>query len=211
MKQIRSFREFSIDENMDYSNNLIIVDVQYSFRKFFTEMYINLLQKHCENFENVYLIWDNHHEGKNVDKDYLFDDEPEIPISDELYKFPNTKSIIEKRYNYDVDANFYKKILSKEVFQQVSELEDNKKLKRGDLFPTTEGTVIVYIGNHHRWFHCPKKLYEVLTSLKNKKVEIVGGSDSECFLDVMTTAQSLGCDITPNHKFIWSANHCPIK
>jgi len=81
MKQIRSFRDFSIRENTKYCNHLIIVDVQKSFRKFFTEMYINLLQKHCENFENVYVIWDNHHEGKNVDKDYLFHESPEIPIS----------------------------------------------------------------------------------------------------------------------------------
>lgn len=211
MRQILRFEDFLIQETLKYDSNLIIVDVQKSFKRFFTEMYINLLQKHCENFENVYLVWDNHHEGKNVDKDYLFHKEPEIPISDELYTFPNTKSIIEKRYNYDVDASFYKKILSKEVYKKITELEDSKTLKRGDLFPTTEGTVIVYIGNHHRWFHCPKKLYEVLTKLKDKKVEIVGGSDSECFLDVITTAESLGCTITPNHKFIWSASHCPIK
>jgi hypothetical protein len=211
MSKILSFNNFKLTENYKDCKNLIIVDVQRSFRKFFTEMYINLLQKHCNNFENVYVIWDNHHEGKNVDKDYLFHESPEIPISDELYTFPNTKSIIEKRYNYDVDVNFYKKILSKEIFQKVAELEENLKLKRGDIFPTTEGTAIIYIGNHHRWFHCPKKLYEVLITLKNQKIEIVGGSDSECFLDVMTTAESLGCNITPNHKFIWSANHCPIK
>ncbi len=211
MKKILRFEKFSIHETKKYNNNLIIVDVQKSFRSFFSEMYINLLQKHCENFENVYIVWDNHHEGKNVDKDYLFHEEPEIPISDELYKFPNTKSIIEKRYNYDVSADFYKKILTKDVYHKILELENNKGLKRGDLFKTTEGTVIVYIGNHHRWFHCPRKLYEVLTNLKGQKIEIVGGSDSECFLDVMTTAEALGCDITPNHKFIWSANHCPIK
>jgi len=205
MKWIKTF------ENYNDIKDLIIVDVQKSFRKFFTEMYINQLTKHCNNFENVYLIWDNHHEGKNVEKDYLYDKDPEIPISDEFYNFPNLKEIIEKRYNYDVDVDFYKKILDKDLYNKISYLEEKKQLKKGDFFPTTEGTVIVYIGNHHRWFHCPKKLYDVLKSLQNQKIQIVGGSDSECFLDVMTTAQSLGCDITPNHKFIWSANHCPIK
>jgi len=36
-----------IEEN---SSSLIIVDVQKSFRKFFTEMYINELSKHCKKF-----------------------------------------------------------------------------------------------------------------------------------------------------------------
>lgn len=211
MKKIKSFQKFIINEVNEVSKNLIVVDVQKSFRRFFSEMYINQLQKHCENFENVYLIWDNHHEGKNVDSDYLFDESPEIPISDELYTLPNIKSVIEKRYNYDVDVNFYKKILHKEVYDKILNLEKGKKLKRGDMFHTKEGTAIVYIGNNHKWFHCPKKLYDILNKLKNQKIEIVGGSDSECLLDVTTTAESLGCKITPNHKFIWSATHCPIK
>ena len=86
-------------ENYEQSDILIIIDVQKSFKKFFTEMYINQLTKYCNNFNEVYQIWDNHIDGKNVDKDYLYDDEPEIPIHDDLYHFPNQKDIIEKRYN----------------------------------------------------------------------------------------------------------------
>ena len=198
-------------ENYEQSDILIIVDVQKSFKKFFTEMYINQLTKYCNNFNEVYQIWDNHIDGKNVDKDYLYEDEPEIPIHDDLYHFPNQKDIIEKRYNYDVDADFYKKILDKEVYDKISDMEESKSLKKGDVFPTKEGTVITYIGNKHVWFHCPKKLYELLNSLKSKNIKIVGGSDSECLEDVFTLAEKIGLNIKRDHRYIWSANHCPIK
>jgi hypothetical protein len=198
-------------ESYEQSDILIIVDVQKSFKKFFTEMYINQLTKYCNNFNDVYQIWDNHIDGKNVDKDYLYEDEPEIPIHDDLYHFPNQKEIIEKRYNYDVDADFYKKILSKDIYNEIKNLEKDKKLKKGDTFQTKEGTVITYIGNNHVWFHCPKKLYELLNKLKGKSITIVGGSDSECLDDVFTLAEKIGLNIKRDHRYIWSANHCPIK
>ena len=198
-------------ENYEQSDILIIIDVQKSFKKFFTEMYINQLIKYCNNFNEVYQIWDNHIDGKNVDKDYLYENEPEIPIHDDLYHFPNQKDIIEKRYNYDVDADFYKKILDKEVYDKISDMEESKSLKKGDIFPTKKGTVITYIGNKHVWFHCPKKLYELLNSLKGKNIKIVGGSDSECLDDVFTLAEKIGLNIKRDHRYIWSANHCPIK
>ena len=205
MRYIKTF------ESYEKSDILIIIDVQKSFKKFFTEMYINQLTKYCNNFNEVYQIWDNHIDGKNVDKDYLYEDEPEIPIHDDLYHFPNQKDIIEKRYNYDVDADFYKKILSKDIYDEIKNLEKDKKLKKGDIFSTKEGTVITYIGNNHVWFHCPKKLYELLNSLKGKSVTIVGGSDSECLDDVFTLAEKIGLNIKRDHRYIWSANHCPIK
>jgi hypothetical protein len=205
MKWIKTY------ENYNPTENLIIVDVQKSFRSFFTEMYINQLTKHCNNFKNVYQIFDNHHEGKNVDKDYLYDENPDITISSELYNFPNVKERIEKRYNYKVDADFYKKILDKEVYDKISDMEEKKQLKRGDIFPTKEGTYIVYIGNNHKWHHISKKLYGILESLKGQNVEIVGGSDSECLEDIFVSATTLGVNIKRNWKFIWSASHCPIK
>ena len=190
---------------------LLIVDVQKSFRKFFTEMYLNELKRYCKNFKSVYQIFDNHIDGKNVGVDYLYNDNPEIPIHPDLYTFKNQIDIIEKRYNYDVDADFYKKILDKKIYNEISDKEERELLKKGDIYKTKEGTIITYIGNKHKWFHCPKKLYNILNSLKDKSIEIVGGSDSECLDDVFTTAESLGVKIKRNHRYIWSANHCPIK
>lgn len=204
MRFIKTFESYNED-------TLIIVDVQKSFRKFFSEMYLNELKKYSKNFNNVYQIWDNHIDGKNVDKEYLYDINPTIPIHDDLFYFPNQKDIIEKRYNYKVDADFYKKILDSDIYEEISKKEEEKTLKKGDVFPTKEGTIITFINNNHVWFHCPKKLYELLIELKGRDVVIVGGADSECLEDIVTTAESLDVKIKRNYKFIYTASSCPIK
>jgi hypothetical protein len=205
MKYIKKFENYKDD------STLIIVDVQKSFKKFFSEMYIHKLKEYCNQFSNVYQIWDNHHHGKNVDKDYLYDKDPEIPIDKDLYHFPNQKELIEKRYNYDVDADFYKRILDKEVYNDIKQKEDNKTIKKGDLFKTKEGTAIVYIGNNHKWMHLPIKLYNLFLELKGKEITIVGGSDSECLEDIYISGISMGVKMKRDHKYIYSANHCPIR
>jgi hypothetical protein len=173
-------------------------------------MYLNELKKYCEEFSEVYQIFDNHVDGKNVEKDYLYDENPTVPVHGDLYWFPNQKEIIEKRYNYDVDVDFYKNVLDKKVYDLVKFKEDKTEIKRGDMFPTKFGTHIVYIGNNHKWYHLPKKLHDLLLKLRGKDVVIVGGADSECLLDITTTAESLGVNLTKNYKFIYTANHCPI-
>jgi hypothetical protein len=198
-------------EKFNQNSTLIIVDVQKSFRKFFTEMYLHKLKEYCNQFASVYQIFDNHVDGKNVDKDYLYDDNPEIPIHSDLYYFPNQVDIIEKRYNYDVDSDFYKKILDKDVFKKIKDKENRDKLKKGELFLTKEGTAIVYIGNNHKWFHIPKKLYDLFITLKGKEVIIVGGASGECLDDIHTSAISMGVNIKEDHRYIYSASHCPIK
>jgi len=201
---------------------LIVVDVQKSFKKFFNEVYLHELKKYCNEFSKVYQIWDNHVDGKNVDKDYLYDEDPEIPVHKDLYHFPNQTDLIEKRYNYDVDADFYKKVLTPETYKEVSDKEDANELKRGDFFPTNEGTLIIYIGNNHKWYHMPKKLHELFTEVAEaqsmneglsevKDVILVGGADGECLTDVETAAEAMGVKLRLNHKYIYSASHCPIK
>ena len=210
MKYLKLFENFGKN-----NSTLLVVDVQRSFFKFFNEMYLNELKKYCNNFTDVYQIFDNHVDGKNPDKDYLYDENPDIPVHKDLYNFPNQKDIIEKRYNYDVDVEFYKKILSKEVYQQIKSQE--KTLKKGQYFPTKEGTIIVFIGNNHQWFHVPKKLYELFMKFKEAQSEgdgvitIVGGASNECLTDIVITAKALDVKIKEDYKFIYSANHCPIK
>jgi len=203
MQYLKLFENFQ-------NETLIIVDVQKSFKKFFTEMYLHELKKYCENFSEVYQLWDNHVDGKNVDKDYLFDNNPDIPVHNDLYNFPNQKDIIEKRYNYDVDVDFYKKILDKETYDLLKSKEDSDGLKKGDLFKTKEDTAIVYIGNNHQWFQVPKKLFNLFQQLKGREVTIVGGADSECLSDVYTSAESMGVKIKRDWKFIYTATSCPI-
>jgi hypothetical protein len=210
MKYISLFETFSNQTKQI----LLIVDVQKSFSEFFTDNYCKELKNFCKNFDEVYQIFDNHHQGTNIDKDYLYDDSPKADDTSDLYNFPNQSDVIEKRYNYDVDVNFYKKVLDEETFELIKSKE--KKLKKGEFFKTTEGTIIVYIGNNHKWFHVPKKLYDLFNKLKeaqkeNLKIVIVGGAKGECLEDIITAANSLGLEIIKNDNFIYSATNCPIK
>ncbi len=193
------------------TDNLIIVDVQKSFSKFFTTKYLKELNSYCNSFKDVYQIWDNHVDGKNVDKDFLYEENPEIPIHNDLYTFNRQKELIEKRYNYNVKIDFYKSILDSRIFNEIKNKEDSKTLKKGDKFQTTKGTYIIFIGNKHRWTHIGIKLVGLFKSLESKHATIVGGSDSECLEDIFVSAESFGIRIKRNWRFIYSANHCPIK
>ena len=104
--------------------------------------------------------------------------------------------------------DFY--LLDKEVYKEISDKEDRKELKKGDIFPTKEGTYIVYVGNNHKWHHLSKKLYDLLLSFKNKTVTIVGGADGECLEDIVTSAETLDVKIKRDYKYIYTANSCPI-
>jgi hypothetical protein len=209
-------------ESHNRKDILIVVDVQKSFKEFFNDTYLNELKKYCNRFDRVYQIWDNHHLGRNVDKDYLYDEDPEIPVHKDLYHFPNQAELIEKRYNYDVDADFYKKVLSPDTYKEVSEKEDANELKKGDFFPTNEGTLIVYVGNNHKWYHMPKKLHELFEEVVEaqsvneglnevRDVILVGGADGECLTDIETAAVAMGVKLKRNERYIYSASDCPIK
>jgi len=217
MKYLKTFESHSTNDI------LIIVDVQKSFKKFFTDNYIKELKSYCKRFNKVYQIWDNHHLGKNVDKDYLYDEDPDGQDNhDDLYEFPNQVDLIEKRYNYDVTVDFYKPVLDDDVYEEIKRKEDSSELARGDFFHTNEGTLIVYVGNNHKWYHVPKKLHELFTEVAEAQnineslsevndVILVGGADGECLMDVETAAEAMGVKLRLNHKYIYSASHCPIK
>lgn len=198
------------------SSHLMIVDVQKSFKEYFSIQYVEALKTYSKSFNSVYQIWDNHIDGKNVDLDYLYDDEPDIPIHSDLYRFPNEVELIEKRYNYDVNIDFYKSVLSTDDYTRISEMEDRKKIQIGEMVKTTKGTLLVYVGNNHVWYHCPKKLYDILIEIKTAQTNgssslvIVGGSDSECLEDVFVCAESLGIKIVRDYKYIYTATNCPI-
>lgn len=215
MRYLKTFESHSSDDV------LIIVDVQKSFSKYFTDAYVSQLNDYCRSFGRVYQIWDNHVEGKNVDKDYLYDEDPEAPMNGDLYHFPNQADLIEKRYNYDVDADFYRKILDNSVYEEIKSKEKSNSLVKGDFYPTKEGTLIIFVGNNHRWYHMPKKLHELFVELNQaqsvnesrvvKDVILVGGADRECLDDVETAAKVMGVRLKRNRNFIYSATNCPIK
>ena len=195
-------------------NTLIIVDVQHSFSKYFTDKYLDELKKYCQKFKKVYQIWDNHCDV-HVDNDYLYEKEPDVPSShNDLYIFPNQLKgdggIIEKRYKYQVNVDFFKNILDESVLNDIKTREKSGSLKEGDLFKTTEDTAIVYINNNHKWMHVPLKLYNLFLELKGQTVVFVGGSETECLLDVVASAKAMGINVVEDKNYIYSATHCPF-
>lgn len=187
----------------------MVVDVQKSFKKFYSAAYLQAVMDLCKKYPNIYQIWDNHID-KDDDKDYLYHENPEVPIHNDLHTFPNQKLLIEKRYHYDVNVDFFKKVLDKETFQIMKDKESRQALKKGDKFKTKNGTYIVFVGNKHRWFHVPKKLFKVFQMNQGKSIDIIGGSDSECLEDIITSGISLGVNMKRIWKYIYSATHCPI-
>jgi hypothetical protein len=206
MKHLKAFENFKTN-----GTNLIIVDVQKSFKKYFTDMYIYEVQKYAKQFSNVYVIYDNHYQGKDVDPDYLYDEVQDDLDDDEVYDFKDGQILIEKRYNYNVNVDFYRKILDEKTYNDIKNKEKNNQLKIGEVFPTTQGTAIVFVNNNHKWFHIGKALYQTLVQLKNQQATIIGGSSWECLKDVKIAAQSLGVKIVENKNYIYSATFCPIK
>jgi hypothetical protein len=203
MRYIKYFESFNKDRI------LIIVDVQKSFKKFFNDKYLAELNKYCNEFSKVYQVWDNHSDGKHPDKDFLYQENPDIENKDDLYKFNKQKDLIEKRYTYDVDVDYFKDILDENTFNEIKSKGEN--IKKGEYFNTTEGTIIVYIGNNHRFFHLPKKLYDLFKSIKSEEIVVVGGAKMECIEDIMVSAKALGLNLLKNDRYIYSATSCPIK
>lgn len=204
MEYIKTFEKFENSGKI-----LMIVDVQKSFKKFFNDLYVNELKKYCNKFDTVYQLFDNHVDGKNVDKDYLYDREEEAQTDHkDLYDFPNQIDVIEKRYRYNVSLDFFKKIIDSKTFAQMKSKEEKNQLKVGDIVTTKMGTILVFINNNHRWFECPKKLYDIFQQLKGKEVIIVGGAREECLKDVVVAAEALGVIVKINFIFTYSATQC---
>lgn len=205
MKYLKEYKNFEND------SVLLIIDVQKSFKEFFNDKYVSELRKYCEKFDRVYQVYDNHVEGKNPDKDYLYDENPPSPISGDMYTFPNQVDIIEKRYRYDVEIDFFKSELTQAQYEEIEKKEKNKKIEVGEIFHTKKGTILVFINNNHNWFECPIKLYNLLKDMKGKEIVMIGGADRECFTDVEITAKSLGVDVKRQDRYIYSALGCKIN
>lgn len=186
---------------------LLIIDVQKSFSDFFSDNYLSKLAEHCKSFNDVYQIWDNHIDGKNVDVDYLYDETPDVDVNhDDLYHFPNQKKLIEKRYTYDVNISFFEKILDESLYNKIK----NNNFKLGDYYETNKGTSIIYTDNNHKWFHISKRMKEVFEIMKGCTVEIVGGADKECLQDIEIALNHFGIKFKRNEKLIYSAKGSKI-
>lgn len=198
MKYLKTFESFAtIDDTV-----LFVVDIQPSFNNYFSDNYLEEVKKYCEKFSEVYQIFDNHIDGKDVDSDYLYSLHPIINTKEELYTFPNQKDILEKRYLYDVDSDYFRNIIDEKTLAKMEKLEKDNKLTEGMMFKTKYNTIVVYTGNNHQFFHCGLKLYYLLLDIKKqgKNIELIGGAHRSMY---QTLSSDVNTDKKINSECIW--------
>lgn len=205
--KILTLKEFTINENIsliDHDGILLVVDVQSNFKKYFPtdpNGYLKKLDNYCEEFSSgttdlkgVYQIWDSNRGSKPT------------------YRFKNQKDLVEKKFGVKKFYSKYKGgfkewiyyIFDDKTMQQFN--AKNNKFKEGDAFKIKDkNEFLIFIGNTHKWFYVNDELVELFTKLKNKKVIVVGGAESECLEDVYIALKSFNVTPVYNHQYIYSA------
>ena len=187
---IQEYKIFEAKNKLD-GTDLLIVDVQENFSKFFNDIYLEELNKYCKKFKRVFQIYDT-----------IDSDKPS-------YIFPNQVAIYDKMYGGELlidDVEYY---FTEPMWDEVKQkLEDVPDV--GDLFETIYNDYWVYIGGQHEWFNCSEELAKLFKNFKqqNRKIILVGGADNECLTDIYETMLAFGVDVELNNEFIYSFNGC---
>lgn len=185
----------AIYEEKNNCTDLIIVDVQENFKRFFSNTYLIELRDYAEKFQLVHQIWDN------------------IDADNESYYFPNQVNSFEKAYGGEltrdeVDYYFYDERTKEAIYNGF----DNG-FESGAKFETNHGDYWIYIGSYHEWFYCSKEIADFAKKLADnkRKVCLVGGADQECLYDTYITLQAFDVDVEYNYDYIYSASHNPYE
>lgn len=188
---------------IDHDGILLIVDVQSNFKKYFpvdSGSFLKKLDKYCEEFpiddelKGVYQIWDSNRGSKST------------------YKFKNQRDLIEKKYGVKKFYSKYKGGFNEWIYyifddKTMEQFQSrNNKFKEGDAFKIKDkDEFLIYIGNNHKWFYVNEELVDLFKKLRNKKIIICGGAESECLDDVYIALKSFNVNPIKNHQYIYSA------
>jgi hypothetical protein len=205
----------SLFENNNPIKNLIIVDVQQEFNKFFPTNYIENINKYCENFENVYQIWDGHKYDPNL--------KTNIVIENPTWTFPNQKEDFRKVYGTTASEDVKElcrtanKMLTspkeREKYGYIT-IKEGSRLNVDDDFNLLKADdkadrFLVKISNKHNWFYVNEKIAEFLLKF-NESAVILGGADYECLTDLIVTIKSFAITLQRKEDLIYSAQTKPI-
>jgi hypothetical protein len=159
-------------------NVLIIVDVQVHFKSV-TDEYVDGIFELCEQFDEVYQIWDA------------------VDVNTPDFKFPNEVDRIRKEYGGELleeDIEYYDfsekdKVRLKEGF--------NDDFDSGEIFVAGQKPKrqwFLYVGGIHSWFIFEEKLFALFEKLKKegKQAILCGGAEEECLEDIRVLALSMG-------------------
>jgi hypothetical protein len=159
---------------------LIVVDVQVHFKSV-SDKYVDGIFELCEQFNEVYQIWDA------------------IDVNTPDFKFPNEVDRIRKEYGGE--------LFEEDVDEYEFSEKDKERLKEGfnDGFDSGELFVagqepkrhwFLYVGGIHPWFIFEEKLFALFEKLKNegKRAILCGGAEQECLEDIRVLAMSMDLD-----------------
>lgn len=189
------------EKKQDKKKDLIIVDVQQEFSKYFTKSYIEDLQKYCLEFGRVFQIWDD-----------VSSDEPS-------YDWPNLTINLKKSYGGELDKSDIEHYVTSDKVEQIEKEFDNKK--PGWYIEREDGSIILYISDNdtfttgiknHPWFFVDNTLVNVVKRLANtdREVILVGGAKNECLYDVEILLKAFNVKYEINEHFVYSNKGCNI-
>lgn len=169
--------------------DLLIVDVQSAFDKFFDDKFIEQLFDNCRRYTRVYQVWDSTKQKQAT------------------YDFPNQVRSVSKRFGFKFDTAEAEDYLMPDVAEQLHEDIKGNKLVPGRTYMDKHGWAIVYVGNAHKWFYCPPELVHVLRTLAQhqREVTVVGGASGECLEDVYQACRGFGVKATVDKAYTFSA------
>lgn len=178
-----------LEKKRDMSADLLIVDVQPAFSKYFNDKYLEELNKYCYQFGRVFHIWDS---TKNTD----------------IYRWPLESITLEKRYGGQLLDSELDNFFSPDVAVNAKTTWTDKK--PGWYNETVNGDAWMFIGHRHQWFYIPKDMLTWVKRLAkgDRELTLVGGADDECLYDIEIMLAAFGVKFTKEMLYVYSAKGC---
>jgi hypothetical protein len=168
--------------------DLVIVDVQEPFKKFFGEAYLTALETYCEDFSRVFQIYDTK------------------KISEPDYLFPNQTLTIAKEYGGELDEQdveyYFTEPMRDAIYQKFQ-----TGFQERDMFETINGDYFIYVDGAHKWFLCHRDMADLFRGFKTngRKIILVGGAANECLKDIYVTMRAFDVNVEYNAQYVYSA------
>lgn len=168
---------------------LIVVDVQVHFKSVSDE-YVDGIFELCEQFDEVYQIWDA------------------VDVNTPDFKFPNEVDRIRKEYGGELTDDQINDYDFSEKDKYRLEEGFNDGFDSGELFVAGKEPKrlwFLYVGGIHHWFIFEEKLFALFEKLKKegKRAILCGGAEEECLEDirVLAMAVNLKAEVLGTHTY----------
>jgi hypothetical protein len=163
---------------------LIVVDVQVHFKSV-TDKYVDGIFELCEQFDEVYQIWDA------------------VDVNTPDFKFPNEVDRIRKEYGgelleEDIDHYDFSEKDKARLIEGFNDGFDSGELFVAGTEPKRQWFLYIGANANHPWFIFEEKLFALFEKLKKeeKRTILCGGARMECLYDIEVLAEAMELDAT---------------